>query len=139
MALMLEKMEQWLRSYHGWEGTLHFDYADTVPGNSGLYPRGITELSRREDVLGNVKNRFSCLFTLRRAAVPGLENAKWLLEFQNWVAQQDRLGLAPKFGDEPETERIRAFEGCLDGHQPVGSSMYTVQLSAEFTKIYEVK
>ena len=136
---MLEKMKAWLQTYPGWEGTLQFDYADTVPGNSGLYPRGITELSRREDVLGNRKTRCSCLFTLRRAAVPGLENAQWLLEFQNWVAEQDRMGLAPKFGDEPVSERIRAFEGRLESHAQGGGALYTVQLSAEFTKIYEVK
>lgn len=136
---MLETMKAWLETFPKWEGTLQFDYADAVPGNSGLYPRGITELSRREDVLGNVKTRYSCAFTLRRAAAQSQENAQWLLDLQNWVMEQDRLGLAPKFGDEPKTERLRAFEGRLDSHHQVGSSMYTVQLTAEFTKLYEVK
>lgn len=133
---MLETMKQWLQTYPKWEGTLQFDYADAVPGNSGLYPRGMTELSRREDVQGNCKTRYSCTFILRRAAGQSQENAQWLLDFQNWVMEQDRLGLAPKFGDEPKTERLRAFEGRLDTHKQVGSSMYTVQLSAEFTKLY---
>lgn len=136
---MLEKMKQWLETFPKWEGTLQFDYADDVPGNSGLYPRGITELSRREDVLGNVTTRYSCAFILRRTAARNQENARWLLDFQQWVAEQDRLGLAPKFGDEPKTERLRAFEGKLDSHKQAGSSMYTVLLTAEFTKIYEVK
>jgi len=133
---MLEKMKQWLEAFPKWEGTLQFDYADSVPGNSGLYPRGITELSRREDVLGNVKVRYSCAFVLRRTAAGNQENAQWLLDFQSWVAEQDRLGQTPKFGDEPRTERIRAFEGKLDSHKQVGSSMYTMHLTAEFTKIY---
>ena len=136
---MLEVMEQWLRTYPRWNGTLQFDYADSVPGNTGLYPRGITEISCREDVLGNRKTRLSCAFTLRRAGAGGKENAQWLLDFQNWVMEQDRLDLAPKFGDEPQNERIRAFEGRLESHKQVGSSVYTVQLTAEFTKIFEVK
>lgn len=136
---MLDVMKVWLETFPRWEGTLQFDYADSVPGNTGLYPKGMTELSTREDVLGNRKCRFSCAFTLRRAAVGGQENAQWLLDFQNWVMEQDRLGLAPKFGDEPATERIRAFEGRLDTHKQVGSAFYTVQLTAEFTKLFEVK
>ena len=136
---MLEMMKAWLETFPRWEGTLQIDYADAVPGNSGLYPKGITELSRREDVLGNVRSRYSCAFTLRRAAGQGHENAQWLLDFQNWVMEQDRLGLAPKFGDEPSSERLRAFEGRLDSRHQAGSNMYTVQLTAEFTKLYEVK
>lgn len=135
---MLETMQKWLETFPMWEGTLQLDYADSVPGSTGLYPRGITELSRREDVLGNVKVRYSCTFILRRTAARGQENARWLLELQRWVAEQDRLGLTPRFGDEPKTERLRAFDGRLDRHSQVGSSLYTVRLSAEFTKIYEV-
>ena len=136
---MLDTLTQWLRAYPKWEGTLQLDYAEHVPGSSGLYPRGITELSRREDVLGNVSIRYSCLFLLRRAAGTREENARWLLDFQNWVAEQDRLGLAPKFGNEPKTERLRAFDGRLDSHTQAGSSLYTVHICAEFTKLYEVK
>ena len=136
---MLEQMRKWLQTFPQWEGVLQFDYADGVPGNSGLYPRGITELSSREDVLGNRKSRYSCAFILRRVAGGSRENAQWLLDFQNWVMEQDRLGLAPKFGDEPRSERIRAFEGKLDTCHQVGSNLYTVQLTAEFTKLFEVK
>ena len=136
---MLEKMKQWLVSFPGWEEQLHIDYADGVPGNSGLYPRGIREISRREDVLGNVAVRCACVFTLRRSACPGEDNARWLLDLQNWVMDQDRMGLAPEFGDDPKTERIRAYEGKLDKSFQTGGGLYTVQLSAEYTKLYEVK
>ena len=135
---MLEQMKQWLQTFPGWDGALRLDYAQTVPGNSGLYPQGVTELSCREDVLGNRKTRCSCSFTLQRAAAPGEENARWLLDFQNWVARQERLGLTPKFGDEPKTERLRAFEGKLLKHTRAGCALYTVRLCAEYTKIYEV-
>ena len=133
---MLEELKRWLQTFPDWEGVLQLDYAQTVPGNAGLYPKGMTELSRREDVLGNLKVRYSCTFTLKRAAAAVEENARWLLAFQNWVADQDRQGLAPQFGDEPKNERIRAYEGKLDTHTQAGSALYSVQLTVEFTKIY---
>ena len=133
---MLEKMMAWLQTFPKWEDSICIDYVDAAPGSTGLYPKGLKELSRAEDVLGNLRLRCRCDFLLRRRAGKHEENAQWLLEFQNWVMAQDRLGLAPKFGDEPQTERIRAFEGQLHSHEQVGSTMYTVRLSAEFTKIY---
>ena len=136
---MLEKMKLWLQSFPGWEDGLQIDYADGVPGSCGLYPRGMTEISRREDVLGNVAARCRCNFLLRRSACPGEENARWLLELQSWVMEQNRLGLTPKLGDEPNREQIRAYEGRLDKSFQTGTGLYTVQFSAEFTKLYEVK
>ena len=133
---MLEQMMQWLQTFPRWEGVLWLDYADTIPGNCGLYPKGMTELNRREDVQGNLKIRYSCLFELKRAAAADEENARWLMALQNWVAEQDRLGLAPRFGDEPKTERIRAFEGKLDRHTQAGGSIHTVRITVEFTKQY---
>lgn len=135
---MLEKLRQWLESFPGWDSQIQIDYLDISPGNAGLYPRGITELSRREDVLGNVQVRCSCAFVLRMAALGAEAQARWLLDFQSWVMEQNALGLTPKFGDLPKNERLRAFEGKLDSHTPLGSALYTVQLSAEFTKLYEV-
>ena len=136
---MLEKMKSWLQTFPLWEGSIQVDFLDGQPGNAGLYPRGITELSRREDVLGNAKVRCRYDFLLRKTALGSEENARWLLAFQNWVMEQDRLGLAPRFGDEPKTERIRAEEGKLDSNAQVGSVLHTIRLQAEFTKIYEVK
>jgi len=136
---MLEQMKNWLQTFPKWEDSIQVDFADGAPGNTGLYPRGLTELSHREDVLGNVQVRCRWDFLLRKIAVSGEENARWLLDFQNWVMEQNRLGIAPKFGDEPKTEHIRASDGRLERHAQVGSSLYTVRLQAEFTKIYEVK
>ena len=132
---MLETVKTWLQAYPGWE-EIQLDYVDTLPGNSGIYPRGITELSCREDVLGNKTVRYRCEFLLRKAAAADEDNARWLLEFQQWVAWQNALGLVPQFGDDPKSQRIRAFEGRLDSHKQVGSALYTVQLTVEFTKIY---
>ena len=133
---MLERVCSWLQTFPLWEGTLQVDYADEIPGSTGLYPRGLTELSRREDVLGNVAVRCRCGFLLRRCACPGEDNARWLMEFQTWVADQNRLGLAPQFGDDPKQERIRAFDGRIYDRAQAGSGRYTVILTAEFTKYY---
>ena len=133
---MLETVKTWLQTYPGWEGMLEVDYVDSQPGHSGLYPRGIKEVSAREDVLGNKRIRYNCDFLLRKSAATDEGNARWLMDFQQWVAWQNAMGLAPKFGDEPKTERIRAFEGRLDSHKQVGSALYTVQLTVEFTKLY---
>lgn len=133
---MLENMKVWLQTFPQWEGNIQVDYLEAVPGNTGLYPKGITELSRREDVLGNVKVRCRSTFLLRKTADGTEENARWLLAFQQWVMEQNRLGLTPKFGDEPKIERLLAADGRLENHAQVGSSLYTVQLQAEFTKIF---
>ena len=134
---MLEKIVKWLQSFPGWEDSIRIDCVDARPGSAGLYPKGFREISRREDVLGNLQVSFRFDVLLRKNAESSEENAKWLLEFQNWVAEQDRLGLAPKFGDDPKRERIRASEGQLLSLSQVGSALYTVKLWAEFTKIYK--
>ena len=133
---MLEKMETWLQTFPGWEGAVQIDYADATPGFCGMYPQGVKELSRREDVLGNTAVRCRVTFLLRRAACPGKDSAKWLLDLQSWVMEQDRLGLAPKFGNAPKSERIRVSDGQLQSLSQTGSALYTVKLWTEFTKIY---
>lgn len=132
---MLETVKNWLQTYPGWEG-IQVDYLDAAPGNSGLYPRGLTEISSREDVLGNKTVRYRCAFLLRKAAATGEDNGHWLLEFQQWVAKQNATGLVPEFGDEQKTETVRAFDGRLDSHAQVGCALYTAQLTVEFTKIF---
>ena len=136
---MLETITGWLRTFPGWEGDLQLDDMDVLPGSNGLYPRGMTELSRREDVLGNLQIRYSWGFLLRRTDADREAAARWLLQLQDWIARQDALGLTPQFGDEPATQRIRAFDGRLHSRQQVGTALYTVGLTVEFTKNYEVK
>ena len=48
---MLETMQAWLQTFPKGEGVLQLDYADSIPGNTGLCPKGMTEISSREDVL----------------------------------------------------------------------------------------
>ena len=133
---MLEKMITWLQTFPQWEDSIQIDFLQARPGSSGLYPKGLTELSRREDVLGNLTLQCRCDFLLRKNAGIREENARWLLEFQRWVMEQDRMGLAPKFGDAPKSERVRVSDGQLQSLSQTGSALYTVKLWTEFTKIY---
>ena len=137
---VLEKVRQWVQTFPLWEeGNLLFiDFTDGVPGNAGLFPTGMEVLSRREDVLGGVKLRCRYNFCIYRvgAADDGGADARWLLQFQDWVLQQCAAGLAPRFGDEPKMETIRAEQGKLRDRQP-GMQVYAVVLTAEFVKKYE--
>ena len=132
----LEKLEAWLKTFPLWDGTLSIDVTDAVPGGMGVYPKGLQELSRREDVLGNLTVCYRWSFTLHRNhGAQTRENAHWLMQLQTWAAQQCRQGLAPQFGDVPTQERLRICEGSLV-RRAEGGSGYTALLTADFTKIF---
>ena len=81
---MLEKMETWLQTFPMWEEgcSLQIDHTGAEPGSNGLFPLGMEEMERREDVLGNVKAYCRCRFKLFRvvtAQAGNPENAQWLL------------------------------------------------------------
>ncbi len=136
----LETLRQWLRTYPGWgDGELPVDYADGIPDSFGLYPGGLEELSRQEDVMGNVTVEYRYHFTLHRITAGQGDNtaeAAWLLDFQHWVQQQSILGLAPHFGDVPYAERLRAQKGELKEASQAATATYTVTLTADFIKNY---
>ncbi len=138
----LEALCRWLKTYPGWESdSFYVDYTDGTPGNSGLFPLGMEEISRKEDVLGNVTVQCRYHFSLRHVAVrqeDGGENARWLLQFQQWVQSQCAAGTAPRFGDEPTAEHIRAEKGKLSKISQPGAGVYEVTLIAEFIKYFEV-
>lgn len=136
----LTKMRSWLLTFPGWDNSwvLHTDRTEAEPGNSGLFPLGAEELSRKEDVLGNVTVLCRYRFYLYRVAEQAdpLANAQWLLEFQQWVRQQSATGAAPRFGDDPKQERLRAEKGKLSEISQTGTGTYIVTLTAEFIKKY---
>ena len=136
----LTKMRNWLMTFPLWDKswTLYTDYTDAVPGNGGLYPLGAEELSRWEDITGTVFARCRYRFYLYRVADQGSQdgNAQWLLEFQEWVRQQSATGSAPRFGDVPTAERLRAEKGKLSDGNQTGTGKYVVSLIAEFIKQY---
>jgi len=139
---VLQKIKQWLSGYPQWgEAKIYVDFLESDPVNTGLYPQGLEELERREDVLGNVAVRCRYRFVLYRMTTgqqDNEENAGWLLNFQQWVQQQNTLRQVPQFGDVPNREQIRAEKGKLQKASQVGTGTYGVILTVDFMKIYEV-
>ncbi len=139
----MQTLQAWLQTFPLWEDTpIHVEYLTGIPGEISLFPQGQEILSQREDVLGNRYLSCRCGFILYRVAVgqqDQRENAQWLLAFQDWVRQQNGAGLAPKFGDVPRDSRIRAEKGQLSVRKKSGCTVHAVMLTADFTKLYEVK
>ena len=129
----LEKMKNWLQTFPLWQGNLQIDTNGANPGDLGLFPQGVQEISRKTDVSGNVTVENRLRFFLHRLAPLGQENnALWLLKLQEWIQQQSTEGLAPRLGDDPARERIRAEKGRLVSapHSAVGR--YTVEITADY-------
>ena len=143
----IERIRKWVETFpdHKKLDGFQVDYTDAIPNTGGIFPSGLVEISRTEDILGNVTVRnqynFGLYYVFPKA--PGDNegaaiNADWVMGFQKWVQEQSIRKLAPTFGDEPETERIQAQNGVLYAAEEEGTATYMVQLSVNFTKIYEV-
>lgn len=144
----LEKIRRWLLTYPGigrLQG-LRVDYYSAQPDNGSIDPSGLVEVSRSEDIIGNVtvKNQYNFVLYFVLAKSPeddegATENADWLLDLQNWIQEQSILRQAPTFGDPSYSETITAQNGKVDAADEEGTGIYSVQLSINFTKIYEVR
>ena len=143
----LEKIRNWIATYPGYDilGRFQVDYTDQVPSNGGIFPSGLVEISRTEDIIGNVtvQNQYNFGLYYVFPKDPGDNagaqiNADWIMDFQLWVQEQSVRRLAPVFGDEPRTERVQAQNGVLYDADEEGTATYMVQLSVNFTKKYEV-
>ena len=143
----LAKVREWLQTFPQFNRLqgLKVDYYSTQLDNSSIAPSGLQEISRTEDILGNITVKNQCNFSLEFVLTksPGddvgaAENADWLLEFQKWVQEQSIRKLVPTFGDEPATETIKAQNGANTYADIEGNGFYTVLLSINFTKYYEV-
>ena len=135
----LEKLYHWLRQYPDWGGFLQIDRLEDNSDGIGIFPRGLEEISRQEDVQGNLRIACRYRFELIRRVhhmADSRENTQWLLDFQNWVQQQSVAGEAPCFGDVPAAEKLQAQKGTMQKHGITDT--FTVTLIADFMKVYEV-
>lgn len=142
----LDRLRVWLRGCPNADafGNWKIDYTDQLPGTFGVFPAGLVENRRQEDIIGNVtvENQYNFSIYLVFAKAPGDDegaqiNADWIMEFQRWVQEQSIRHLAPTFGDAPERETISAQNGALYSAEDSGFAMYMVQLSAVFQKYYK--
>lgn len=143
----LERLREWISTYPGMDKlrSVWIDYYEANPDNGSIAPAGLVEISRTEDILGNIKvenqYNFGLYYMLAKAAGDdegAATNAEWIMDFQLWVQDQSIRRLAPTFGDEPKTERIQAQNGALFSADAEGTAVYIVQLSVNFTKKYEM-
>ena len=144
----LERLRVWLATYPGYDilDNMLVDYINEIPGAASLMPAGLTEISRTEDILGNVtvRNQYNFGLYLALEKSPGDDiasayNAGWVLDFQRWVQAQSVAHAAPTFGNiDQRGETIKAQNGALLDTGKEGVAVYVVQLSAEFSTFYEV-
>lgn len=143
----LEKIRRWVSLYPGAARMrdMKVDYFSQNPDNGSIDPSGLIEVSRSEDVLGNitVENQYNFALYFVFSKDPGddkgaTDNAAWLMDFQRWVQEQSIRKQIPVFGDEPARESARAQNGALYAADEEGTAIYSVQLSINFIKFYEV-
>lgn len=143
----LDKIRNWIKTYPGTDRLrdLNVDYYAAEPDNGSIDPSGLVEISRTEDILGNVtvQNQYNFGLYYMLAKSPGddagaTDNAAWVMGLQRWVHEQSILHLAPTFGDDPKTEEIKAQNGTVYAADAEGTAIYMVQLSVNYTKKFEV-
>lgn len=140
----LETIRKWIATYPGHDILSDFsvDYTDQIPANGGIFPSGLAEVSRSEDVTGDtlVQNRYNFALYYVFEKAPGddtgaVVNADWIMDFQEWVQSQSLTGAVPQFGER--TMAIAAQNGTLYSAEAEGTATYMVQLSVDFEKFYQ--
>lgn len=140
----LETIREWVKTYPGHDILSEFsiDYTDQIPANGGIFPSGLTEVSRRRYITGDtmVENQynFGIYYVFAKAPeddVGALVNADWVMDFQEWVQEQSINGDCPQFGDK--TLSIKAQNGTLYAAEAEGTATYMVQLSVNFNKFFK--
>lgn len=135
----LEAVREWLGTYPGHDILSNFrvDYTDQIPANGGIFPAGLVEVSRNEDVCGGVKVQnqynFGLYYVFQKSPSDdvGAEiNADWIMNFQEWVQQST----PPHFGDR--TISASAQNGALYSAEAEGIATYMVQLSILFERSF---
>lgn len=143
----LEKIRNWLKGYPGTAPVrdLKVDYYSPNPDNGSIDPSGLIEVSRTVDITGDItvenQYNFALYFVLLKSPdddTGATDNAALLMDFQQWIQEQSLRRLAPVFGDDPDAETIKAQNGALFAANEEGVAIYTVQLSINFIKYYEV-
>lgn len=142
----LEKIRRWVNTYPGASRMrdMKVDYFSPDPDNGSIDPSGLIEVSRTEDILGNVEvenqYNFALYFVFLKSPNDdqgATDNATWLMDFQRWVQEQSVQKLCPVFGDDPTQETVKAQNGALNAADEEGTAIYSVQLSFNFMKYYE--
>ena len=115
---MAEEILAWLQGFTGEK--IHMDDLPEQPGSWGLFPRGQKQISRQEDVLGNVTTRLQHTYILRRVGLKQKEDQALLEQLCRWVAAQSAAKLAPA----PVTAEMAQLEHA----RQTGTGVYSIKL-----------
>lgn len=141
----LKTIRDWLATFPGYTRlqSLRVDYLAAEPDNGSIAPSGLIEISRKENIFGDVivekQYNFGLYYIFTKATEDdegSTENADWIIDLQEWVLEQSILGQAPTFGDDPKNEKIKAQNGTIYGATDDGTAIYMVQLSINFLTKY---
>lgn len=119
------------------------DWCSNKVGNYGIMPTGESIIERSEDICGDVtlvKQYNVALYAMRYTIddIVRMESAGFLENLTQWVEEQSINGLAPTFGDEPESEIITAQNGMLFQMSENGQSgRYQIQIQINYIKNYK--
>lgn len=128
MNEQLNLVAAWVQQFPLWGGqALAVDTTPPKPGTCGLFPIGETEVSRKEDVLGNIVCRYRQEYLLRRVALRGENAAGWLMSFGRWA----RTAQPPAIGKDCVA---RATRGRLLTSVNTGIATYEIKISIEYTE-----
>lgn len=143
----LDKLKGWIQTYPGYDqlGEMQVDYTDRLPGCFGVFPAGLVEISRKENLFGEVtvQNQYNFALYLVLPKAPGDDvgaqiNADWVMDFQHWVQAQSVTHKAPTFGNvDTFCETMSAQNGALYDADEEGLAMYMISLQATFKMHYE--
>ena len=135
-----------LYTYDGYDilGSCQVDYTDQIPNQGFVFPQGLVEVERREDILGNVtltdRYNFGLYFTFEKALqddTAARANASWVMDFQRWVQEQSARGLVPNFGNTETKATAQAQNGTLYSAEDSGTALYMAVLSVTFKRKIE--
>lgn len=123
------RIRNWLQTYPQM-GQVQLDQTPRL-GGCGMYPRGVTELWRRQDVAGNTRVRLRERYYLETIRQDTLEeNAQWLQRLSRWVREQNLAGKGPALGDQ---QQVSFAAGKAERAPSPGLSRYSGELIVEYT------
>ena len=129
-----EQLLQWLARCPALTGIdLRVDDLPPAAGTGALFPKGVEQTDRWQNLLGQVtaRQKMQLVLRLNLPFVPGDANlsaqtARRLLELQAWVAEQSAAA-------DPMQETLTAGAARLEQANDEGSAVYTVTLTAHYT------
>lgn len=133
-------LRNWLSNCPYITAPVTLEYLEAAPGAVALFSEGTKELSRRQDVVGNVWVTYRSSFSLFRRvprSTDGLSYAQWLQDLQEWLRQKsiDRE-ISMSYITRVQAD---APNGHLQEDTADGMAVYKVSLDVEFVKTYLAK